>query len=153
MNAFPLASRLSVLLFAVTLPLVTLRAGDDSTAARPESVSVSAQMNDYLQTRKITHSVDSKGGDAKGEPAETLTVKIYDVSAEAQQNVICTALAATAKKGRVREATVLFYAPEQAAAGQGAAFRPSQLPSGNGEVEFPRDAQPAGYRLLRTVKL
>lgn len=152
MNAFPLASRLSVSLIALTVFVIPLRAGDDSTAARPESVSVSTQMNDYLQTRKITHSVDSKGGDAKGEPAETVTVKIYDVSAEAQQNAICTALAATAKKGRVREATVLFYAPEQAA-GQGAGFQASRLPSGNGDAEFARDAQPVGYRLLRTVKL
>lgn len=153
MRAYQYPPQLCVMLFAVVLPFASLQAGDDSTTVRSESISVSAQMNDYLQGQKIAHSVDAKGGDFKGDGEEMLTVKIYDVSAETQQNAICTALAATAKKGRVRETTVLFFTQVQASTSQPAGFQPSRLPSGNGEVDFPRDPLPAGYRLLRTVKL
>ncbi len=131
-------------LLAVTLPLATLRAGDEPPPA--------TQMNDYLQGQKITHSVEVTGGDFKGGGAEVLTVKIYGVSDGAQQDSICTALAATAKKSRVKETTVLFYTQAVTTGGQGA-FQASHLPGGNGEPDFARDAQQAGYHLQRTVKL
>ena len=145
--------RSGAILLAAALPLTTLRAGDDSAAARPASLSPLAQMNEYLEGQKITHSVETVGGDFKGDGTETLTVKIYGVAADTQQDAICTVLAATAKKGHVRETNVLFFASGTAAAGQQAAFQPSQLPGGNGAVEFPRESPTAGYRLLRTVKL
>ena len=110
-------------------------------------------MNDYLQAQKVTHRVESAGGDGKDDKAETLTVKIYGVTGAAQQDALCAALSLTAKKDHVRDATVLFYTPATAAAGQPAVFQPSQLPSGNGDVEFPREARAAGNQLQRTVKL
>ena len=93
------------------------------------------------------------GGDFKGGGAEVLTVKIYGVSdGTQQQDSICTALATTAKKSRVKETMVLFFTQAAPAGGQGA-FQASHLPGGNGEPDFARDAQQAGYHLQRTVKL
>ena len=137
--------RLPLLLGSILLTFATLHAGDDAAP--------SAQMNDYLQGQKITHTVEATGGDAKDGVAETLTVKIYGVAVDAQQDAICTALAATAKKSHVKEATVLFFTLPPAGSVQAAGFQASRLPSGNGEVDFARDAAPAAYRLQRTVKL
>ena len=82
-----------------------------------------------------------------------LTVKIYGVGDGAQQDAICTALAATTGKSRVKGATtVLFYTQAAPTGGQGS-FQPSRLPGGNGEPDFGRDMQQAGYHLQRTVKL
>ena len=137
--------RLALALGSILLTSATLQAGDDATP--------SAQMNDYLQGQKITHTVETTGGDAKDGTAEALTVKIYGVTADAQQDAICTTLAATAKKSRVKEATVLFFTQPPSGSVQAAGFQASRLPSGNGEVDFARDAPPSGYRLQRTVKL
>ncbi len=131
-------------LLAAALPFATLHAGDEPPPA--------TQMNDYLQGQKITHSVEVTGGDFKGGGAEVLTVKVYGVSDGTQQDSICTVLAATAKKSRVKETTVLFFTQAAPAGSQGS-FQPSHLPGGNGEPDFARDAQQAGYHLQRTVKL
>lgn len=141
------------ILLAAALPLVALHAGDDGAVLRVTVPSPSAQMDAYLQAQKITHSVVVTGGDFKGDGAETLTVKVYDVSADARQDAICTALAATAKKARVRGPTVLFFTLSQASTSQPVSFQPSRLPSGNAEVEFASDPTPPSYRLRRTVKL
>ena len=77
---FPLRAGFA-LLFAL-FPLGALQAGDDAAPAHAANPSLSAQMNDYLQGQKIAHSVETTGGDGKGEGAESLTVKIYGVSAE-----------------------------------------------------------------------
>ena len=131
-------------LLAAALPFAALHAGDEPPPA--------TQINDYLQSQKITHSVEVTGGDFKGGGAEMLTVKVYGVSDGTQQDAICTALAATAKKSRVKETTVLFFTQAAPAGGPGA-FQASHLPGGNGEPDFARDAQQAGYHLQRTVKL
>ena len=131
-------------LVAAALPFATLHAGDEPPPA--------TQMNDYLQGQKITHSVEVTGGDFKGGGAEVLTVKVYGVAEGAQQDSICTVLAATAKKSRVKETTVMFFTQAAPAGGPGA-FQASHLPGGNAEPDFAREAQQAGYHLQRTVKL
>ena len=137
--------RLPLALGSILLAFATLHGGDDATP--------SARMNDYLQGQKITHTVETTGGDAKDGGAEALKVKIYGITADTQQDTICAALAATARKSRVKEATVQFFTQPPAGSGQAAGFQASRLPSGNGEVDFPRDAPSPGYRLQRTVKL
>ncbi len=134
------------------LPLAVLHAGDDATPAHPAPTSPSAQMNDYLHVQKITHTLETTGGDFKGDGAEMLMVKIYGVTGDTQQDSICTALAATARKSRVKETVVLFFTQAAPAGGPGS-FQASHLPGGNGEPDFARDAQQTGYRLQRTVKL
>ena len=79
-------------------------------------------------------------------------MKVYGGADGAQQDAICATLAATAKKSRVKGATVMFFT-QAASTGSPGGFQASHLPGGNGEPDFAREAQQAGYHLQRTVKL
>jgi hypothetical protein len=152
-------SRLSLCLLLSGGAWSVARAGDDAprtsaavTAPTTGPAAAVPQMKAYLDSQRLNHSIEIVDAKAVAKEHGPIIVKLYGEIDLAQQEIICAALGATARKTRTEGSSVLFFSQDRAPGNP--VFQMSVLPSGTAEV-FPNrgGAQPGGYKLRRTVRL